>query len=634
MASNDGPPLSLRPFPVADNKSKSIGEFVARVNAQPGGFRALTADKLREEIKISEENGVAGPDGDAMSDDDDQDGVDNDDDDEAAKDPLLARLEVLKNLDVAGNTAMLTLDTLSLLLSKQNPTHAGLTLSQQLRDMVGIGTLGADKLGEPTVNEARTKEQAEVAIGWTLMEIDKARNAAREATAFLDREVAAESKYWEDVLAVKQAGWSVCKVPKERNTLGVRFGFSEAAPEFKSNSLAPMRRGDDGAVELDLDRLGGVSEGLVVTYEKNGKVVGRSVPRRRRDDTSLEHRILEARNTIFTQELWHELTRESRALMAYDVRFEGRRLLFDVDKSTRITFELLSLDSCPADDSTLPESDTAEAISSSLHILLSYAHRYNELMRTRPLPPHVSRSRGQQTYTLLRPIIARAMYMLNVRACTRHAANLVKAIRKTGLPASFALHTTQACTADAGPGGPNQPSATQTLIRHMLQPLEFTIRLTILADTSLTIRGRTFLLPFTGSYYHVHLPADSPLKGSDAPLADGYSTLAALADYTHAAVARSLGRHAFARLVRSFPKVEWSRDMIGTSIRDGDADDPLVHLSVESRDAYPAIVLAGVVRAQGRRDLRTWTWTSSEQEASESQTLEESVDEIASRATS
>lgn len=116
---------------------------------------------------------------------------------------------------------------MSLLLSKQNPTQAGLTLSQQLREMVGIGTLGADKLSDSNSTPAKTKDQEAVAMGWTLMEINKTRDSAEEAAAFLEKEINAESKYWEDIISVKKAGWSVCRVPQERHTLGVRFGFSE-----------------------------------------------------------------------------------------------------------------------------------------------------------------------------------------------------------------------------------------------------------------------------------------------------------------------------------------------------------------------------------------------------------------------
>lgn len=101
---------------------------------------------------------------------------------------------------------MLTLDSLSLLLSKQNPTHASLTLSQQLREMVGIGTMGADKLDDSNITSEKTKDQQQVAVGWTLMEINRTRDAAQEATAFLQAEMEAEGKYWQDIMAVKSAG--------------------------------------------------------------------------------------------------------------------------------------------------------------------------------------------------------------------------------------------------------------------------------------------------------------------------------------------------------------------------------------------------------------------------------------------
>lgn len=131
---------------------------------------------------------------------------------------------------IASNTAMLTLDSLSLLLSKESPTQASVTLSQQLRDMVGIGTLGADKLDEPSVaddGETKKKKKSDVAVGWTLTEMNSTGNAARLAAAFLAREIETETRYWEHVMSVKKAGWSICRVPQERHTLGVRFGFSE-----------------------------------------------------------------------------------------------------------------------------------------------------------------------------------------------------------------------------------------------------------------------------------------------------------------------------------------------------------------------------------------------------------------------
>lgn len=128
---------------------------------------------------------------------------------------------------VATNTAMLTLDSLSLLLSKQNPTQAGATLSKHLRDIVGIGTLGADKLEDSSLTQAKERDQDIVAQGLTIMEINNTRDSATAAADFLEKEVELESKYWEEVIGVQKSGWAVCKMTNDKRMLGVRFGFSE-----------------------------------------------------------------------------------------------------------------------------------------------------------------------------------------------------------------------------------------------------------------------------------------------------------------------------------------------------------------------------------------------------------------------
>ncbi|KHO00215.1 RNA polymerase II mediator complex component SRB4 [Metarhizium album ARSEF 1941] len=623
MTSPDGPPLSLRPFPVADRAPKNLAEFIARVNAQPGGFRDVTEAKLQDEIKSGEV--VSGGD----SDQDEVDVSDPGRDEDPVKDAAVVRMEVLRNIEIAGNTAMLTLDSLSLLLSKQSPTQAGLTLSQQLREMVGIGTLGADKLDEPILNPDKERDEEEVATGWTLMQINQARDAADEAGRFLQREVEAESKYWEDVMAVKKAGWSICRVPHERHTLGVKFGFSEASPEFKSNGLAPMRRGDSGSVELDLGRLGGVSEGLVVTYEQDGKVVGRSVPRRRRhDDTSLESRILEARNTIFSQELWHELTREARTLAAYDVRPEGSTLTCSVDSRSKIILELLPLESCPASDGSLPNNSVAETIFISLHVLLSYAHRYNELMRIRPIPPHISRSRGQQVYALLRPVIARMASNRAILSCTTYLGSVSKALQKAGLPASLTLRTAQLSAADHSAQGPNQPAGAQSLIRNMLQPVEFNVALAILPDTSLTVRGRTFLFPVTTTFYHVALAPSSPLRDTCAPYAEGYSDTNALFSYIRTATERAVTLHFFQSLCAAPDPVPWIHS--GTSIRDPEDDARVLQFSI---DEHPvALVLTSSFAGSPNRGPESWTYSYSDSAHLDSEP--QNLDDLVARETS
>ncbi|KAK8148365.1 RNA polymerase II mediator complex subunit [Beauveria asiatica] len=707
MATGDGPPLSMRPFPVADKSPKSLADFIARVNALPGGFRSVTETSLEEELDArrdgtttttaaaaaGEEDAAQDDDVDMSDDANADDDEEDDDEDTAAKDPMTARMEVLRNIDIASNTAMLTLDSLSLLLSKHNPTQASLTLSQQLRELVGIGTMGADRLDDANTTPAKTRDCEAVAAGWTLMEISRTRDAAEDAAAFLGAEMAAEGRYWEGVMGVRQAGWSVCRVPggsgDASTGLGVRFGFSEAAPEFQRNGLAPIRRGDDGVPWLDMGRLGGTPERLVVTYERGGKVVGRAASQELRDDDGrddngaggdLQARVLGARNTIFAQELWHELTREARSLAAYDVHPDDeKRLVCAVDANTRIIVELLPASSSAAaaaaaqpqlddHDDNLPENTTAEAISLALHILLTYAHRCNELLRIRPLPPHVPRTRGQHVHTLLRPVIARFLYARSARSATQLVGNLVQTLRRAGVTgSSFTLCTPQPTVADfaAAAAGPNQPSAAVSLVRHMLQPTDFALDVALLPggddddggdDVSFTVRGRTYLVPVTATYYHVLAPAGAAIHALCAPYPDGYPDLAALADYLCVVAARALAAHylrrrraatagAGAAAGGSAAQEEeedkdkgqtWVLGALGTRIRHArDHDRPQLEFVVE-RDAAAAAAEeeegedggAAALRLTVSTDEQSWTWSASSSDNSAKETLEAVVDKV------
>jgi mediator of RNA polymerase II transcription subunit 17, fungi type len=141
----------------------------------------------------------------------------------------------------AYNCASVTLEFISLLLSKETPVQAGLTLSQQLRDLVGIGTLGATKHHDSNITDAKAKDTRAVAAGWVLMEINNTREAIATAGSLLGKEVEYEAKFWDDVTAVSQSGWSVCRLPQEKHMLGVRFGFSEGKLGFPAPSISNAR---------------------------------------------------------------------------------------------------------------------------------------------------------------------------------------------------------------------------------------------------------------------------------------------------------------------------------------------------------------------------------------------------------
>ncbi|KAF4779723.1 RNA polymerase II mediator complex component SRB4 [Colletotrichum scovillei] len=647
MASGSSMPFSsLHPVPTGDRKPKSLGEFIARVQAERG-FRNVTEESLKEEVE-NKKNGV----GEVKEEDTTM--AEGEDEDEEPPDAGAARMEVLRNIDTAQNAALMTLDFISLLLSKESPAQAGVTLSQQLRDWTGIGTLGIAKREDNEEQKQRDAEKAkdnrDVSLGWALLDIEKTKESADKAATHLSKEVEREAKYWGEVLSVHQAGWSMCRLPAERHTLGVRFGFSEASPEFRNSSLAPLRRGDDGSALLQHGRVGSGCQRLAITVSRSGEpsgrlAVGASVP----DSALLPDRVLEARNTIFAQELWHELHREAHSLASYGVRADNNSINFNPSSGPSLTLELETLEDSAATVGASPDNVLAEATHLGLHILLSHAHRLNELQRLRPTPPHQRRNQTQNQYHLLRPIIAKILYDRSVEQVTSSAGDLTRVLRQAGVEAaSFTLNTPPFPTAElknTSGGASNRPNASQALTNMLTSPADFQIELTLTPTSRLQIRGRTFLLPLTTTQFQLQLlpnvaaatagsepsngeqpPAPPPntLQSSYPPSRDPYPDIASVQLYITNAAAHALTDYAMSLIPPpqqpanpSTPPseptpAEWIKSVRGTAIRDIDTETREIRFDIlnSGPDNRPTLQIGAAWRAGDKPLLQRWSWAS------------------------
>lgn len=123
--------------------------------------------------------------------------------------------------------AMFALDFVSLLLSKYAPRQAETSMSAILKQVAPLGSLNAEVVNPPPKPESTAKDIKTVSRGWRLQNFDAAANRLLDAATRLESEVASETRYWEEVLAVKNKGWKVCRLPRERQALGVQYGFME-----------------------------------------------------------------------------------------------------------------------------------------------------------------------------------------------------------------------------------------------------------------------------------------------------------------------------------------------------------------------------------------------------------------------
>lgn len=121
------------------------------------------------------------------------------------------------------------LDFISLLLSKHAPRQAETSISPYLKQNVPMGSLNVDVVKSVQKSGSTQRDLQNVARGWRMESFNAAANRLLKAASRLENEVAAETKYWDEVLSIKEKGWKVCRLPRERQVLGVQYGFMEGS---------------------------------------------------------------------------------------------------------------------------------------------------------------------------------------------------------------------------------------------------------------------------------------------------------------------------------------------------------------------------------------------------------------------
>ncbi|KAI1328727.1 subunit 17 of mediator complex-domain-containing protein [Xylariaceae sp. FL0255] len=613
MSSDNQSPFSLRPWPISDKKPKSIGEFIARLNAQPGGFRGLNQAQLQRDIDAQEQG----------QGDEDGPSEDESDEGEKPKTAIAARDEFLKNIEVAHQSAMLALDTVSLLLSKESPVQASTTLSPMLRDLVGIGTMGASKLNETTFTEAQQQDELTVAIGWRLVGINKAVDSVLAAAERLEKEMELEAKYWADVLAVSDDGWSVCSLPKEKHVLGVRFGFAESTPSFRDSSIAPLIRKDDGSIDLGFGKWGRGSQRIRITVKKDGVITDQSpLPQRLPDDVPMKARVREARDTIFHQELWYELNREARILLASNVCYDGPAVVWKQDSHTQYIFTLEDLDEADSAHVNLEAStESCLANYTFLQFLLFQTHRQTYNRRTSPSVMTRQANPPTATHNILRSFISRLEYVKNNSILSKFLSDVVATLQRAGIHTASYTSTFPNLQAAQSRQDNNYGLI---WVHQLFNGLATNFTLNITPEARIWCRGQSLAQPIISSMYLMALkdPSGGDKAAPPNPLEDicpatpfnePYPNVQEAIYYLSQAVTRAISYKLAATLSEELGSddIKWTDTIGGAGITNSKgktarfivgAEDEGKNLRVETEvRGYDGNVLSS----------RNWSWTPS-----------------------
>ncbi|KAL8902580.1 MAG: hypothetical protein Q9207_004581 [Kuettlingeria erythrocarpa] len=515
--------LSLRAWPSTDKTKESLPYLIARINEQKGSFRNVTEASLEEEIRVAEAGG-------AQVTDDAEEGQDI----KAKEEKLIkAREQIIQEV---GSYA---LDFVSLLLSKYDSKAAEATLSPHVKGAVPLGSLGAEKMQEPSKSEAEKNTEELVGLGWRLQSLTRSADSLLNSASRLQQEMEHETTYWQEILSVKENGWSVCRIPGEPHTPGVRFGFTEAQPEFRDRGLAALRRESDGSIRLDKGLLWKGDKRLRVRLLEKGRCVSTSGAQTTPDNAErpLTEQLSQARNSLFDEELFHEMDREVRHLINQGVRVVGDAIRFPLEEHSEVEIDLIPLGEEEQDqaqnqsDSTIPDS-----IAMTLRILLSHAHRETHHRRTQPPPPLSETPPPRRVYPLLRPILEIKQHESAVKAVQA----IIKTLERTLSSASLSFSASELPSSSLIPPSQNQKSTIQSLLARLTHPHHFSTTLALPSNqTRLNLSiHTTFSPPTFGTSFTLSTLTSAPDSGvASIPQTLSFPTAEKLATHLFSLVA-------------------------------------------------------------------------------------------------
>lgn len=501
--------LSLRTWPVQDSSETAVSTLISRIQQQRGHFKDINEDLLESEIAAAAASTASGesgfPSAEPTATNTVGEEIRNDQGDtsgDVTENTQANKLEMLRRVGEAKNEALIALDFVSLLVSLTSPETGLSSMSQTLRDAVPVGCLGYDRIVRKEDKFAR-REDAIVARAWKVEGLNSAAETLRNAADRLAADVKRETKYWEGVLAIRNDGWLITRMPLEKNVLGVRYGFAEAAQEYKDKGIGALRRNEDGSVRVDdVDTTGShVGAMLRVRVLKNGDIVGVSTQRAAPNDVSVRDMIRRARNFVYEDELFFEIMREARTFAGQGMRTSEDAAMIEIGDNKMIKLDLVALESTDNSDTLLlPKNDLAQGISHALHILLSYNHRLTLRKRSKPPPLLTSRKPAVPPLQLLRPITTHLLHYhhLNQLVKTLSAFRRFTDSASVQHPISFSINWLKNTRSAAPIAG------VESVVETFLTILETGVVLSLPGAWNLRITMRTGLQhPLYGTVYVV-----------------------------------------------------------------------------------------------------------------------------------
>ena len=156
-------------------------------------------------------------------------------------------------------------------------------------------------------------------------------------------------------------------------------------------------------------------------------------------EVSADKLLLQARNSIYDEELHHELHREARTLVNQGVRCIGDVIHLPYENDKHVLVDLVSYgDSTKVSEEGAQEDIiVARAVALTARLLLSHAHRKNLRRRSQLPPPLTERRPPRPTYVILRLILSHLQHRSHIASMRDFLSGIRNNLAAAGLSIEY-----------------------------------------------------------------------------------------------------------------------------------------------------------------------------------------------------
>ncbi|KAJ5056969.1 subunit 17 of mediator complex-domain-containing protein [Bipolaris maydis] len=532
--------VTLRPWPATEKEELTQDDLLIKIEqlaSERGHLRNITEQSLQQDIDAGKH--VPDDADDATKQEDKEKETDAPSRQEQAEKVFKAGQEMYSHLEWAKFAATNALDLVSLVLS-QDPNKRSLNFfsptfrEQGLNQGIPLGSFGMSRenhehrIRKPEEQQRLQDVEARqevVAQGARMDALDSSVDEILKAAKHLEKEIRRETKYWHQIVSVSDKGWPIQRLRQNvrHAPFAVRYGLPEASDHFKARGFAPLQMDKDGSIILD-PALALKPKILRVRISIDGKITGTSQISIDAElaNQSLEKSIQLARDSLFEEELYYEMSLETRQLLAYGVEFRDSVIYVDAPQMGSLSQNRKLLIDCVPRDDPIPSSQSreydwlAKNIAESLRLLLAHEHSMRLYRRSQLPPPLTGKAREKQPPPLLRTLLAVLYHIEGVDSLHAYLGSVAKTLRSAGLDVT--LETTRenswaALVGSLEASSKKGISATDQLFEIFMKPFGGTATLTLPTSNgaqseTLNIMTRTIIgQPTFGTEHRLSLPS-------------------------------------------------------------------------------------------------------------------------------